>query len=129
MNSRLIKIAFTFCVGLYVILVCFNNISDSKSNLEFVSKVATMEDTFSKGRNGWRSVNHPFLHQLLFILIVAWEALMAVFLISGAVKMIRRLHAPAIEFTKAKRTASLGLALGVLLWFFVFISIGGEWFL
>ena len=43
--------------------------------------------------------------------------------------MMRRLHAPALEFNKAKQTAALGLALGVLLWFAVFISIGGEWFL
>ncbi|MBD0352590.1 MAG: DUF2165 domain-containing protein [Bacteroidota bacterium] len=129
MNSRLIKILFTCAVGLYISLVCFNNIFDYHSNFTFVSMVARMEDTFSKPRNTWRSVNNVFLHHLLFVLIIVWELVIAVLLTVGAVQMIRKFRAATMEFKKAKVYASHGFALGVLLWFTVFIAVGGEWFL
>ncbi len=43
--------------------------------------------------------------------------------------MVNKLRAPSIEFKNAKKYTSFGLSLGVLLWFIVFIAIGGEWFL
>jgi predicted small integral membrane protein len=47
----------------------------------------------------------------------------------GAFNMISRYRASAAEFKNAKKFTSLGLSLGVLLWFSVFIAMGGEWFL
>ncbi len=129
MNSRLIKIFFTCAVGLYILLVCFNNVVDYHSNFAFVSMVAKMEDTFSKARNGWRSIHNGFFHHLLFVLIIVWESAVAVLLATGAIKMINKFRAAAVEFKKAKVYAAYGFALGVLLWFTVFIAIGGEWFL
>ncbi|MEJ7683431.1 MAG: DUF2165 domain-containing protein [Segetibacter sp.] len=129
MNSRLIKLLFSCAVGLYISLVCFNNVFDYSSNFPFVNMVAKMGDTFSKEKNGWRSINNSFLHYVLFILIVAWELLIAVLVWLGCFKMISKLRALAIEFKNAKKYTSFGLSLGVLLWFIVFITIGGEWFL
>ena len=129
MNNRLIKILFSCAVGLYISLVCFNNIFDYTSNFPFVSMVAKMEDTFSKERNGWRSINSVFLHHALFIFIVIWELSIAFLLWLGFFRMINKFRATTIEFKQAKKYTSLGLALGVLLWFIVFITIGGEWFL
>ena len=129
MNSRLIKILFAGTVGLYLALICLNNLLDYRSNFEFVSHVATMDDTFSPEQNGWRSVRSPFLHHLLFVVIILWEATSALCLLVGATRMIRHYHAPALKFGKAKAFAGYGLALGVLLWFGLFIAIGSEWFL
>ena len=129
MNSRLIKIWFSGAIGLYISLVCFNNIADYNSNFPFVRMVATMEDTFSKERNGWRSVDSVFLHHLLFIVIVIWELSIALFVWLGFFRMISKFRATAPEFKQAKKYTSQGLALAVLLWFTVFITIGGEWFL
>ena len=129
MNSRLIKILFSCAIGLYISLVCFNNIFDYNSNFSFVSMVAKMGDTFSKERNGWRSINSISWHHVLFIFIIIWELLIAFFTWLGSFRMIGKLRATAIEFKLAKKYTSLGLTLGVLLWFIVFITIGGEWFL
>ncbi len=52
MNNRRIKILFSLAAGLYIALVCFNNITDYPSNFQFVSKVAGMDDVFSKAVNG-----------------------------------------------------------------------------
>lgn len=129
MNSRLIKLLFSCAVASYISLVSFNNISDYSSNFPFVAAVAEMTDTFSITRNGWRAINQPLLHHLFFILIVAWEISIAIFMWAGSFKMLRNLTGPAINFKVAKRFTRIGLSLGVLLWFVVFISIGGEWFL
>ena len=129
MNSRIIKILFSCALGLYISLVCFNNVFDYNSNFPFVGMVAKMEDTFSKERNGWRSINSIFFHHVLFILIVVWELSIAVIIWIGSLKMIIKFRATLIEFKNAKKYTCFGLALGVLLWFTVFITIGGEWFL
>jgi predicted small integral membrane protein len=129
MNSRLIKILFAGTVGLYLTLACLNNVLDYRSNFEFVSRVATMEDTFSPERNGWRSVRSVLLHHLLFVVIILWEATSAFFLLVGTTRMIRHYRALVPVFRKAKAFVGYGLVLGVLLWFGVFIALGGEWFL
>ena len=129
MSSRLIKIFFSCTVGLYISLVCFNKIFDYNSNFQFVSMVAKMDDTFSKQMNGWRSINNVFLHNVLFIAIIAWELLISILLFTGVFSMIKKLKSSAIEFKNAKKYTSCGLSLGVLLWFTIFIAIGGEWFL
>jgi predicted small integral membrane protein len=90
--------------------------------------VSNMEDTFSKMK-GWRSVNNEVAQHVLYILIVAWELSIAVLLLLGSFKMINKFKATAPEFINAKKYTSFGLSLGVLLWFTVFIAIGGEWFL
>ena len=129
MNSRLIKIFFSCSVGLYISLVCFNNIIDYKSNFQFVRIISQMDDIFSKERNSWRSLNNVSLHHLLYIIIIAWELSIAVLMWLGAFKMISRFRADATQFKQAKKYTSLGLSLGVLLWFTVFIGVAGEWFL
>jgi len=108
MNNRLIKILFGASIGLYMLLVCFNNMTDYDSNFQFVKMVSGMSDVFSKEKNGWRSITSDTLHHAMYLLIIA----------SGAE-----------EFKHSKKLLSLGLSMGVMLWFTLFISIGGEWFL
>jgi predicted small integral membrane protein len=129
MNSRLIKILLSCSAGLYISLVCFNNILDYHSNFQFIAMVAKMGDTFSPAKNGWRSINNSLLHHVMFILIILWELLVAVLLLFGVLQMTKKYKADSIEFKRAKKYTAFGLSLGVLLWFTVFIAVGGEWFL
>ncbi len=50
-------------------------------------------------------------------------------LLGGTARMILQVKAPAETFARAKQLTAYGLALGVALWFVVFIAVGGEWFL
>ncbi|CAN5509717.1 DUF2165 domain-containing protein [soil metagenome] len=129
MSSRIIKILFNSAVGLYISLVCFNNIFSYSANFQFVSVIATMGDTFSKETNGWRSVNNVGLHHFLYISIITWELIIATLLWLGVFKMLKAYRTNAESFVKAKQFGAWGLSLGVLLWFTVFIAVGGEWFL
>ncbi len=129
MSSRLIKILFGISAAIYITIVCFNNIFDYNANFPFVSMVASMSDTFSKDKNGWRAIENTSLHHVLFIFIILWEIIIAVFLWLGVYKMFLNLKSPAIYFKASKKYTAAGLSLGVLLWFTIFIAIAGEWFL
>lgn len=129
MNGRVIKIFFGASVGLYVSLVCFNNITDYSSNFQFVKMVSGMQDVFSNEKNGWRSIHREALHHAMYLFIIAWEISIFVLVITGVFRMIMKWKSGADEFKQSKKLLALGLSLGVLLWFTLFIAIGGEWFL
>lgn len=120
---------FSLMVGLYLGMVVFNNLSDYNSNFQFVSMVASMNDVFSAPRNNWRHIDSPWMHHALYIGIIALELVIAVLLLLGAYRMKNNLAGNAAAFAYAKRYTSIGLALGVFLWFFIFLTVGGEWYL
>ncbi|MCW3089441.1 MAG: Protein of unknown function transrane [Ferruginibacter sp.] len=128
-NNRLIKILFGASIALYMSIVCFNNITDYDSNFQFVRMVSGMQDVFSKERTGWRSINSATLHHIMYLFIIAWEITIAILSITGIFKMIQKLKSGTVEFNQSKKFLVTGLALGVILWFGMFITIGGEWFL
>jgi predicted small integral membrane protein len=129
MNTRLFKIFFGASIALYMAIVCFNNITDYDSNFQFVRMVSGMTDVFAKEKTGWRSVNSEALHHIMYIFIIVWELTITSLAISGILKMIRNLKSNPDEFNHSKKLLVTGLSLGVLLWFGMFIAIGGEWFL
>ena len=129
MNTRLFKILFGASIGLYMAIVCFNNITDYDSNFQFVRMVSSMSDVFSKEKTGWRSVNSEVFHHIIYLFIIAWELIIAILTTSGTIKMTRNLKSGTAEFNQSKKLLVTGLSFGVLLWFGMFITIGGEWFL
>jgi predicted small integral membrane protein len=58
-----------------------------------------------------------------------WELAITILTISGTIKMARSLKSKTSEFNQSKKLLATGLSLGVILWFGMFITIGGEWFL
>lgn len=129
MNSRLIKVLFGVSIGLYMFMVCFNNITDYASNFQFVRMVTGMDDVFSKEDTGWRSINSETLHHIIYLFIIAWELTILILIIIGVFKMIKNLKAGSVKFNQSKKLLLTGLSLGVILWFAMFVTIGGEWFL
>ena len=110
-------------------LVVFNNISDPDANYKFVRGVFSMEDVFSGEMNKWRAFHSDTWVLLGFIVIVSLETAIAFLLWRGSVGMLRAQRTGAQGYLKAKKYTTLGLGLGILLWFTFFITIGGEWFL
>jgi predicted small integral membrane protein len=66
------------------------------------------------------------LEQLNGLIIFA-EFLTGLLLFIGAIGLLKNIHSP-LAFKRAKNWAYLGCLVGLLLWFFGFIVIGGEWF-
>lgn len=129
MNLRIIKIIFSACITLYCFMICLNNLVDYQTNFQFVKSILVMDDLFSGDTHKWRSVNNPALQHFLFIVIVVWEGLMAIFTGIGTFHLIRYYRADSITFNRAKKYTIIGLTLGVCLWFVVFTIAAGEWFL
>ncbi|HVZ24486.1 MAG TPA: DUF2165 domain-containing protein [Sediminibacterium sp.] len=129
MSSRLIKTIFGFSVGLYMTIVCFNNLTDFDSNFQFVRMVSGMQDVFSNAHTGWRSIHSDILHRIMYLFIITIELTIACLTILGSFKMVFRLSSAPAAFQQSKKLLLTGLAIGVLLWFVMFITIGGEWFL
>jgi predicted small integral membrane protein len=126
---RLAKLALVAAAGLFCLLVGYNNIVDYGSNFMFVQHVLTMDTTFPDNAvRSSRAITDPRLHQIAYWFIIAAELGVGLLCLTGAIRLLSVLKAPAAQFNAAKTTAVLGLAAGMLFWFFGFIVMGGEWF-
>jgi predicted small integral membrane protein len=129
MTLRIAKLALVFAVAIFYSLVVLNNTTDYGSNYQFVCHVLMMDTTFPGNREMWRAIDSPVWHTIFYLSIIAWEAVTMILSWWGGFLMARALRGPATVFHQAKRVAICGLTLGLLMWFVVFLSVGGEWFL
>jgi predicted small integral membrane protein len=129
MTLRLAKISLVLSVALYYAFIVFNNLTDYDSNYQFVRHVLMMDTTFPGNHGMWRALNQPAIHTAAYISLIAWEFVAMLLCAAGAYQLARAVRQDAPTFNSAKRIAILGLAVGMLQWFFAFIAVGGEWFL
>lgn len=127
--ARWLKTLLLASMALYFTLVGLNNTTDFDSNFQFVRHVLSMDSTFPGNRALWRALHAPALHLGFYLGIISWELFNAVLCWMGTIALFRARNSPLEIFVKAKRTGTLALTAGLLLWLVVFISIGGEWFL
>ena len=128
MYSRYSKIALVWSIGIFVFLVTVNNITDYQSNYNFVSHVLKMDTTFPGNHLKWRAIDSSMIHCIAYSVIIFIEGAVAVLCFVGGWRLLTSIS-NVDQFNASKGTAILGLTVGILLWFFVFIVIGGEWFL
>jgi len=123
---RLCKIALTGSVAFFFSLVAYGNIADYDSNWQFVQHVLSMDTTFPNSSLHWRAINNPSIQAAGYWLIIATEALVAVLLWAGAIRLLAAVGSRL--FDRAKAIAVAGLSLGFLLYAIGFVAVGGEWF-
>jgi predicted small integral membrane protein len=127
MIIRLIKIAIVLQIGLFALLVAYDNVIDYNTNYAFVRHVLAMDTTFPDNHLMDRAIVDPAIDRLGYAAIIAGEFVTGALCIIGALRLLFVIRAP-FEFHAAKALAVLGLALGFTLWFFGFLTVGGEWF-
>jgi len=125
---RLARIAMVAAIAACASLVAFGNITDYGTNFVFVQHVLSMDSVFPNSTITYRAITSPALHQAAYSVIIAAETLTAVLCWIGALALLRRLHAPAGTFNRAKAWSIAGLTVGFLTWQLGFMTIGGEWF-
>ncbi|WP_344023904.1 DUF2165 domain-containing protein [Streptomyces luteireticuli] len=118
--------ALTATVAVYILLVVFGNVTDFDTNRDFVRHVLAMDTTFKDDGLMWRAVTSRPLQDAAYVLIIAWEAATAAVLLMATARWVRALRHGGYE--RARRTATLGLVMFLLLFGLGFIAIGGEWF-
>ena len=128
-STRWAKILLLATIALFFTLVAFTNTTDFDINYQFVRHVLAMDTTFPDSHPTWRAIRSPAIHLAFYIGIILWETLSALLGWAGAIALFRARHASPATFASAKRTGTLALTAGLLLWLLAFTTIGGEWFL
>ncbi|GGA73069.1 hypothetical protein GCM10011369_13490 [Neiella marina] len=126
---RLSKICLVAAVSAFAWLVAYNNIVDYGSNFAFVQHVLTMDTTFDGNQLTSRAIHNPVVHHLAYGVIISVEATVGLLCLLGAVALWRQIDGSEAQFCAAKGLATMGLVLGILLWFSGFMTVGAEWFL
>jgi predicted small integral membrane protein len=128
MLTRYCKIVLVTLIGLFSLLVGADNIIDYGTNYAFVQHVMSMDTVFPNSTLTWRAITSPALHQVAYALIIAAELLTGALCLFGAWRVWEARAGTALEFNAAKGIAVAGLTAGFALWFFGFMTVGGEWF-
>jgi predicted small integral membrane protein len=124
---RYLKIIAALFIGLIGVLAFLNNLSNSISAQSFVAAVISAPEqpyykifgpTFAAGWQGW----------LGLAVIMAGELTAGVLGIIGAAKLFGTRSASSTEFQNAKTLAISGGAVGVLVWYGLFIVLGEMYF-
>ncbi len=127
--NRTIKICLSGLVVLYLFIVCFNNIFDYGANFQFVTHVTSMDEIFSRQKNGWRALESSWVHHMIYVIIIIFELTTLVMIALGTIGMLKARRSDFTTFKRAGRFTTYGLTMGITLWFGAFLTIGGEWFL
>ena len=125
--TRCAKVCLLAATAFYFTLVVFGNITDYGANFMFVKHVLEMDTTYQSPSLMWRSIKSPAAHHFFYWIIILWETVIALLCWVGAAKLYAH-RGNASAFGGAKAYAIAGVLAGLLLWFFAFITIGGEWF-
>lgn len=126
---RLSKIAMTSMLASLAFMLMLNNILDYGSNYTFVQHVLSMDSTFPSNSLMYRAVTSETLWNLSYWVIIGGEGLICLFFLMGTGHLWCARNATGMAFNHAKKWIYVGAVMTMLLWFFGFMVIGGEYFL
>lgn len=75
---RYSKILCVMAVALFCFLVAMGNSIDYSANFPGVARTLMVTDKFPDSNIGYRAITNPLLHHLVFLIVIALEALTAV---------------------------------------------------
>ncbi|MFJ9848374.1 DUF2165 domain-containing protein [Streptomyces sp. NPDC101150] len=128
-TSRALPLAATVLTGtvaLYMALVAFGNITDFDTNRQFVRHVLAMDTTFQDRQLMWRAITSGSVQDAAYLAIIAWETVAAAVLVLATALGVAGLRRG--DFAGARRMATAGLLMVLVLFGAGFIAVGGEWF-
>lgn len=128
MMLKLSKISLVFMIGIFALLVFYNNVVDYDTNFNYVQHVLSMDTIFGNQTLISRAITSSRLHHICYCFIIIIELFIGVFCTFGSIQLFLARKSPMKDFLKAKSFANIGLVLGFGLWFFAFTTIGAEWF-
>lgn len=121
LETRIAEITMVACLAAFAFLVVFDNLTDYRTNFEFVRHVLSMDMTFPGDALLYRLVSSPAMWNAAYFLIIFGEGLTGLTLAIAAIALLRRLRSGADRFNRAKRFDSIGAACGFLVWFVGFL--------
>jgi predicted small integral membrane protein len=126
---RVSQAVLVLAIALFYTILVLNNVTDYRSNYEFVRHVLMMDSTFPGNHGMWRAVNSPLIHTTFYIGIIAWESVTMLLCWWGGIRLLKSYRADGPQFAAARNTAVMALTTSLLMWLVAFVDVGGEWFL
>ncbi|MFT5778531.1 MAG: putative small integral membrane protein [Crocinitomicaceae bacterium] len=125
---RIAKVVSIFAIGMMTLIVVVGNLTDYYTNYHFVEHVLKMDTTFPDANIHYRSIDSPLVVHAGYIFIITLETMMAFCCLKGSWILFRKIKSDALTFHANKKWSIAGLIIGIIIWFFGFEVVGGEWF-
>lgn len=130
--ARIAASLFVLMVASYYVVVAFDNITNpvnpNASNWPFVQGVISGDGVPADSGFGWRFVDATWFQALCYAGVVAAECITGALLVIAGVKGIRASGA-GTRWGHAQRWTFAGGTVGLALFFFGFMVVGGNWFI
>lgn len=128
MAIRYLKIILVFFLGLQAWLYFAANIANWDAGLAVIAYVMTMEGHEYYSIRIFPAVTSPVIHVIAFLVILVGEFLVGAISLKGAYDLWKVRNAPADSFNASKKSAIVGCAMAMVVWFGGFIVLGGALF-
>jgi predicted small integral membrane protein len=125
---RIAKLVSVFAIGVMSLLILLGNITDYYTNYHFVEHVLKMDATFPDSHIHYRSIHNAVFFHAAYVFIILMELLMSVCCLWGSWLLFRNLKSDPATFHRSENWSVAGLIIGIVVWFFGFEVVGGEWF-
>ncbi|HAO36648.1 MULTISPECIES: DUF2165 family protein [unclassified Hyphomonas] len=125
---RISKIILILFVGLQGLFYALNNIVNFEAATSFVQGVLPMAGNEAYPNAFGPAISSPVLITIVLCFIILGELLVAAFSLKGAYDMFRVRGGSAEGFNDAKTWAIMGCVMALLVWFGLFMVIGGAYF-
>ncbi len=130
--ARVVTSLFVLMVATYYLVVAFDNFTNptnpNASNWPFVQGVLTGDGVPADSGFEWRFIDATWFHAIAYIGIIAMETLTGIMLLVAGISGILRSGSYPL-WGRTQRWTYLGGILGLAVFFFGFIVVGGNWFI
>jgi len=124
---RWLKILLVLCVAFQGLFYAFQNVANHEAAVGFMAAVLTMADQAAYPDTFAFRIENPLLIRLALWTVIAGELLVGALGLKGAWDMVRA-RAGGEPFEAAKRYAILACGVALLVWFGLFLVVGGAFF-
>ncbi len=130
--ARLVTTLFVLMVAAYYIVVAFDNITNplnpNGSNWPFVQGVLSGDGVPADSGFQWRFIDATWFQVLGYILIITGETITGIVLLIAGILGLRAVASPT-RWAHAQKWTYVGGFTGLAVFFFGFITVGGNWFI
>ena len=130
--ARLVTTLFVLMVAAYYVVVAFDNITNpvnpNGSNWPFVQGVLSGDGVPADSGFEWRFIDATWFQAFGFILIITGETLTGIILLIAGFLGLRAVASPT-RWALAQKWTYVGGLTGLGVFFFGFITVGGNWFI
>jgi predicted small integral membrane protein len=125
---RIAKLVSVFAIGVMSLLILIGNTTDYYTNYHFVEHVMKMDTTFPNSSIHYRNIHRIVFFHAAYIFIILMELLTTLCCLWGSWLLFKNRKSDPSTFHRSKNWSVAGLIIGIIIWFFGFEVVGGEWF-